>query len=180
MSLGRPSRRVGILKESKAGTVNLLPVASSSSSIPSRKLGIFLVAPDGNINNILLKTKLPYMHGRNFGIRIDPGHVSTVVAYVAPGGRTKRCYHLQTLLGRISSQAELIQTHIREDCRLPAVWPCFACQVCCEKESKENWDLLHWHWKIYDTGIQRLPTIQHLPEEKQVPSNVIQGTKKQV
>ena len=77
-----------MLKESKAGTVNLLPVASSSSSIPSRKLGIFLVAPaNGNINNIALKIKFPHMYGRNFEIRIDPGHVSTVVAYVAPGGR---------------------------------------------------------------------------------------------
>jgi hypothetical protein len=49
MSLGRPSRRVGRLKEGKAGIVNRLPVTTSSSSIPSGKFGIFLAAPESKL-----------------------------------------------------------------------------------------------------------------------------------
>jgi hypothetical protein len=46
MSAARPNRRGGISKEGKAGTVSLLPVTSSSSFVPSGKLGKLLAAPD--------------------------------------------------------------------------------------------------------------------------------------
>jgi hypothetical protein len=57
MSLGRPSRGVGMLKDGKAGTLNRLPVAPSSSSIPSGKLGILLRAPAKNCNQHIIQQK---------------------------------------------------------------------------------------------------------------------------
>jgi hypothetical protein len=147
MSLGRPSRRVGMLKEVEVGTVNRFPVVTSSSSIPSWKFGILLLAPDRTCKAVYhTRINFSYMHGRSFEIRCHPCCVSTVVAYVAPGGQIvylEGCCHRQTLLGWISSQEEGPQTHIRGDCLWLAVWPWFDWrQVCGVEVSKRQGGLV--------------------------------------